>query len=88
MRRSLAFAGCIALLVGLDGVRAGDWPQFRGPSGSGLAVNESAPIDNPLIPQPSPFPDPPPANRSGNGSPGPPSPPRPPAGAGATGSLN
>ncbi|MBY0493617.1 MAG: monofunctional biosynthetic peptidoglycan transglycosylase [Cyanobacteria bacterium] len=33
--------------------------------------NQSAPIDNPLIPVPSPFPTPekPPANRSGNGSP-------------------
>lgn len=45
MRRSLAFAGCIALLVGLDAVRAGDWPQFRGPAGSGLAGSEPTPIE-------------------------------------------
>jgi monofunctional biosynthetic peptidoglycan transglycosylase len=52
-------------------------------------LNESAPIENPLIPVPSPFPSPPPppppANKSpGNGSP-PPSPARPSAGFGETG---
>src|SRR5690349_1280200 len=36
-------------------------------------LNESAPIENPLIPIPQPFPTPPPANRSGNGTPGSPS---------------
>jgi monofunctional glycosyltransferase len=34
-----------------------------------MPLNESAPIDNPLIPVPAPFPTPPPSNRSGNGSP-------------------
>ncbi len=49
--------------------------QFKPPAPA--PVNESAPIDNPIIPRPSPFPDvPPPANRTpinppspGNGSP-------------------
>jgi outer membrane protein assembly factor BamB len=45
MRRLFVLAGCIALLVVLSGVRAGDWPQFRGPGGSGLAADEKLPIE-------------------------------------------
>jgi len=57
--------------------------QFKPPAPAAPApLNESAPIENPLIPVPSPFPSPPPpSNASGNGSP-PPSPPRSPAGFG------
>jgi monofunctional biosynthetic peptidoglycan transglycosylase len=44
--------------------------QFKPPAPAAPpSLNESAPIDNPIIPQPSPFPEPPPANKSGNGSP-------------------
>jgi monofunctional glycosyltransferase len=53
--------------------------QFKPPAPAVPAaapLNESAPIDNPLIPVPQPFPiPPPPSNTSGNGSPGSPPPP-------------
>jgi monofunctional glycosyltransferase len=49
--------------------------QFKPPAPAApVPLNESAPIENPLIPVPSPFPSPPqPSNTSGNGSPGSPS---------------
>ena len=48
--------------------------QFKPPAPAAPApLNESAPIENPLIPVPSPFPSPPPSNTSGNGSPSSPS---------------
>ena len=49
--------------------------QFKPPAPAPPApLNESAPIENPLIPVPSPFPSPPPpSNTSGNGSPSSPS---------------
>jgi monofunctional biosynthetic peptidoglycan transglycosylase len=52
--------------------------QFKPPAPAAPApLNESAPIENPLIPVPSPFPSPPPpSNASGNGSPGSPPPSR------------
>jgi monofunctional biosynthetic peptidoglycan transglycosylase len=67
--------------------------QFKPPAPASAApppLNESAPIDNPLIPQPSPFPDPPPPlNKSGNGSPPiPPPPARSPASDGETDSFS
>jgi monofunctional glycosyltransferase len=46
--------------------------QFKPPAPAAPAappVNESAPIDNPIIPQPSPFPDPPPPVPPGNKTP-------------------
>jgi monofunctional glycosyltransferase len=39
------------------------------PATPAAPLNESAPIENPIIPVPMPFPEPPPANKSGNGSP-------------------
>ena len=55
--------------------------QFKPPAPAAPAaapLNESAPIDNPLIPVPQPFPiPPPPSNTSGNGSPGSPGSPPP-----------
>ena len=52
--------------------------QFKPPAPAAPApLNESAPIENPLIPVPLPFPSPPrPSNASGNGSPGSPPPSR------------
>ena len=52
--------------------------QFKPPAPAAPApLNESAPIENPLIPVPSPFPSPPPpSNTSGNGSPSSPPPSR------------
>ena len=52
--------------------------QFKPPAPAAPApLNESAPIENRLIPVPSPFPSPPPpSNGSGNGSPGSPPPSR------------
>jgi len=52
--------------------------QFKPPATAAHApLNESAPIENPLIPVPLPFPSPPrPSNASGNGSPGSPPPSR------------
>jgi monofunctional biosynthetic peptidoglycan transglycosylase len=59
--------------------------QFRPPAPAVPAAveapapaNESAPIEEPVIPIPQPFPMPPPVNKSGNGSP-PPIPPIPPS---------
>jgi monofunctional glycosyltransferase len=43
--------------------------QFKPPPAPAAPLNESAPIENPIIPVPMPFPEPPPANKSGNGSP-------------------
>jgi monofunctional glycosyltransferase len=43
--------------------------QFKPPAPPLPPLNESAPIDNPLIPLPSPFPDPPPPPPPGNGTP-------------------
>ena len=63
--------------------------QFKPPAPDAPPpLNESAPIDNPIIPQPSPFPDPPPVNKSGSGSPANPPPARSPAGDGGTGSFS
>src|SRR5262245_7327495 len=44
MRRSIELAGCIVLLVRLCSAHAGDWPQFRGPGGSGL-TSEKLPTE-------------------------------------------
>jgi monofunctional biosynthetic peptidoglycan transglycosylase len=43
--------------------------QFKPPAPVLPSLNESAPVDNPTIPQPSPFPDPPPPPPPGNTTP-------------------
>src|SRR6476619_5494828 len=44
MRRTSIFAGCVALLVCAFGVHADNWPQFRGPAGSGI-LDEKLPTE-------------------------------------------
>src|SRR6266513_4908522 len=45
MNRQIFFqtAAALALLLSLT-VRAGDWPQFRGPGGNGVAQESKAPL--------------------------------------------
>lgn len=47
MRRTFALGGLlIALLAGAAGLRADDWPQFRGPNSSGIsAANRPLPVE-------------------------------------------
>jgi outer membrane protein assembly factor BamB len=45
-RLALAFLGGLAVLLScaIDGARAADWPQFRGPTGQGIASDTQPPL--------------------------------------------